>query len=126
MEEAEKPGWVIAGWISFAVGIIALAIPVVPTVPFMIVAAFCFSRGSPRLHSWIIHHPKFGKPILEWEQHGLIRSRTKIITTVLIAGSCVSSFLIFPVPRPVKIALAVIFPLVLIFVWSRPSEPRQE
>jgi uncharacterized protein len=125
VSETRKRLWVAAGWISFALGVIGVVLPVMPTAPFMIVAAFCFSRGSERWHRWLTSHPKFGAPILDWERHGVIRLKSKIISTFLIGGSVVSTFFVFPVPEWARIGLAIIFPLVLLFIWTRPSKPRQ-
>ena len=64
---------IAAGWISLALGLIGILLPVLPTTPFVILAAFLFSKGSPRLHGWLVSRPYLGRLVLDWERHGVIR-----------------------------------------------------
>jgi uncharacterized membrane protein YbaN (DUF454 family) len=50
-------------WVSFALGVVGLVLPVVPTTPFMLVALWAFSRSSRRFHDWLYHHRIFGPPL---------------------------------------------------------------
>ncbi|MDI6834240.1 MAG: YbaN family protein, partial [Rhizobiaceae bacterium] len=52
-----------AGWIMVAVGIAGIFLPVLPTTPFMILAAALFARSSPRFEQWLLDHPRYGKPL---------------------------------------------------------------
>ncbi len=58
-------------------GLIGVVLPILPTVPFMLLAAFFFSKSSERLHYWLISHPKLGPPIVEWQTNGAINPRVK-------------------------------------------------
>ena len=69
--------WIAAGCTSLALGMIGAALPVLPTTPFIILAAFCFSRGSQRLNAWLLNHPRFGPAIVAWQTHGAIPSKGK-------------------------------------------------
>ena len=55
--------WLIAGSISLGLGLLGVFLPLLPTVPFVLLAAFCFARSSERLHDWMLEHPKFGPAI---------------------------------------------------------------
>src|SRR3546814_11599305 len=55
-----------AGWASLGLGAIGAFLPLLPTVPFVILAAFCFARSSPRLEKWLLTHPHFGHHIVAW------------------------------------------------------------
>lgn len=125
MSEFKKKLFVAVGFISFGLGIVGAFLPVMPTVPFMIVAALCFSRGSERWHRWITTHPKFGAQILDWEKHGVIRTKIKVVTTVVLVLSLVVNGFFVKLPKEWLIALAVIFAIVLAFIWTRPSEPKE-
>ncbi|MBD1590014.1 YbaN family protein [Pseudomonas typographi] len=57
-----------AGWLSVALAVIGAFLPVMPTVPFLLLAAACFARSAPRFHRWLVQHPRLGpliKPYLE-------------------------------------------------------------
>ncbi|MEL6196524.1 MAG: YbaN family protein, partial [Pseudomonadota bacterium] len=86
--------WTSAGWIAFGLGALGVALPLLPTVPFMLLAAFCFARGSDRFHDWLVEHPRFGPPIQDWRSSGVIRPRAKRLAVVAIAFSFVLSLAI--------------------------------
>ncbi|MGE5864620.1 MAG: YbaN family protein [Rhizobacter sp.] len=61
--------WLIAGWSAMLLGFVGLFLPLLPTAPFVLVAAFCFSNGSPRWERWLLTHPHFGPVTREWREH---------------------------------------------------------
>lgn len=68
-----------AGWISLALGIIGVFVPGLPTTPFVLLAAACFSKASPRMHQWLINHRLLGPFIRNWEEHRSLTMRTKCL-----------------------------------------------
>lgn len=106
--------------ICAALGVI---LPLLPTVPFLLLAAFCFSKSSKRAHDWLFNHPTFGPHLQDWQAHGVIRLRTKYIATATIAATFGISVII-----GLKIwvlgAQACVLGCVLYFIWTRPSTPR--
>ena len=64
--------YLVAGWLSLGLGAIGAVLPLLPTVPFVILAAFCFARSSPRLEAWLVGHPVFGPHIAAWRDYGAI------------------------------------------------------
>lgn len=112
--------WAGLGVLSVALGLIGVVLPLLPTVPFMLLAAFCFARSSERLHGWLLAHPTFGPPIVEWQERGAINLRGKRFATVSIA-------LVFGISLALGLRWqilgiqAVTLCCVLIFIWSRPS-----
>jgi uncharacterized protein len=79
--------WLTVGAASFAAGAVGLFLPIVPTVPFMILAAFAFARSSPRLEAWLVTHRMFGAHIRAWRDRGAISRYGKIAGTLALAGS---------------------------------------
>ena len=116
--------WTLAGWFCFALGFIGAFLPLLPTVPFMLLAAYCFGRGSERFHEWLITHPTFGPPILDWMEHGTISRRSKRAAGVAILLAFVISLVLGV--RPAILAIqAVVLIGVAIFIFSRREGPRR-
>ena len=78
--------WLILGWVAAILGAIGLFLPVVPTVPFLLVAVFAFTRSSPRLAAKIMRNPKFGPPIRAWRKRGVIGRGAKIWSVTAMAA----------------------------------------
>ncbi len=117
--------YLAAGFTSVGLGIIGIFLPIMPTAPFMILAAFLFSRGSKKWHQWLLNHPHFGVGLADWERHGVIQKKHKILATFMIGVSAVSVTYFSPIIW-MTIACYVLFVLVLTFIWTRPSEPRSQ
>ncbi len=112
--------WATLGLICVGLGLIGILLPLLPTVPFMLLAAFFFSKSSERLHHWLISHPTLGPPIIEWQTSGAINPRVKRIATVSIAAVFLLSVVLGLRPLILGIQAGVLI-LVLIFIWSRPN-----
>lgn len=115
---------ITSGFLSLAIGIVGIFLPLLPTTPFVLLAAFCFSKSSERLHQWLIRHPRLGPIISDWEQNGVIRLRVKIIATLTMLSlvSYPLFFMAFPLFLKIIVVLCIVG--VLIFIWSRPSRPQ--
>ena len=66
------------GWVMVALGVIGAVTPLLPTTIFLIAAAGCFARSSPRLEAWLLDHPRFGKPLRDWRAAGAISRPAKL------------------------------------------------
>lgn len=112
--------YLVAGLASLALGSIGVILPLLPTVPFMILAAFCFANSSPRLESWLVEHHVFGPHIKNWRERRAITRRGKWAATVAFAVSCVIALLFVKLPwNLVPIAAALISGS---WIWTR-NEP---
>ena len=58
--------WLILGFFFTGLAMIGVILPLLPTVPFLLLAAFCFARSSDRFHRWLVEHPTLGPPIRDW------------------------------------------------------------
>jgi len=112
--------WAGLGILSVGLGVIGAFLPLLPTVPFLLLAAFLFSQSSPRLHNWILSHRQFGPLIEDWNRSGVIRPRAKRLATLSIVAVFGIS-LALDVKTTVLIIQAVVLSCVLIFLWTRPS-----
>lgn len=112
--------WLIGGGTALALGVVGVALPLLPTVPFLILAAFCFARSSDRLHDWLLSHPTFGPPIADWRRSGAISRRGKIAASVSIAAAFALSVALGV--RPTILAVqAMTLAAVATFIWTRPG-----
>jgi uncharacterized membrane protein YbaN (DUF454 family) len=105
----KKYAFITFGAIFLVVGIVALAIPVLPTTPFLILAAYCFSKGSDYLHDWLLNHNWFGPPINDWRRNGAIKVQYKIVATIAMAGTGMTIYFETHIPPAGKIAYAVLW-----------------
>lgn len=123
MSRAFRHLWTAAGLLSFALGVIGAVLPLLPTVPLMLLAAFCFARGSESFHRWLVHHPRFGPAIRDWQAHGAISRRAKGAAVLAIALAFLASLLLGVPGRALAIQAAVLAG-VLLFILTRPDGPR--
>ena len=114
---------IAAGMICLALGSVGIFLPVLPTTPFVLLAAFFFARGSPRLHRWLLRNPVMGRMIRDWQRNGVIRLRPKLTATAMMVLLCSYTVFFVAVPVALKAAVVTCCALVLVFIWSRPSAP---
>ncbi len=110
----------VCGVVSLLLGLIGIVLPLLPTVPFLLLSAFCFARSSEWLHHWLITHPRLGPPILEWQTRGAISKRGKRAATVSIFTVFAISLALGLKPLILLVQLTVLA-CVLIFIWTRPN-----
>ncbi len=112
--------WILGGGTALALGFIGLFLPLLPTVPFLLLAAFCFARSSERLHTWLVTHPTLGPPIDDWNRRGAIRRRAKWAATLSIAAAFGLSLALGV--RPIILVLQLVaLACVALFIWTRPE-----
>jgi uncharacterized protein len=104
-----RAAYLAAGVISLLLGGIGLFLPLLPTVPFVILAAFCFARSSPRLEARLLDHPKLGPHILAWRTRGAISRKGKRAALLAFGASALIGLLPLGLPWSlVPIAAALI------------------
>lgn len=88
--------FVTLGWIFFVLGIIGVLLPVMPTAPFILLAAGCWARSSRRFHFWLINHRFFGKYVRDWEDRRAVPHYAKWLATIMMAISTTMMFYQLP------------------------------
>lgn len=117
-----KPLMIIGGFCSIALGLLGAVLPVLPTTPFFILAAFLFSKSSPRFHKMIHNLPAIGPLVINWEKYGTISLYAKRMCTITLLVVVSLSFYFADLKLAVKAVMLVSIAGVLTFIWSRPSE----
>ena len=117
--------FLLLGCTSLGLGFAGVFLPLVPTTPFILLSAFCFSRSSDRLHRWLLAHPTFGPLLLDWERGGAIRPRAKAGSILLMNGFLGYSVFFRETSLSAKAVLLTVMIGVSAFILSRPSAPRR-
>ncbi|ELI6424227.1 YbaN family protein [Aeromonas veronii] len=107
------------GWLAFATGIVGIVLPLLPTTPFMLLAAALFARSSPRFHRWLLTHPRFGPPIVDWQQYRGIRRQARRRAIIFILLTFSVSLAVVPLLW-VKGLLVVIMVILLTWLMRLP------
>jgi hypothetical protein len=82
-----RPVWLLAGAGALLLGLIGIFLPLLPTTPFVLLAAFCFARGSARWEHWLLTHRQLGPIVRDWRQHRAVPLRAKQLATVMMTAS---------------------------------------
>lgn len=116
--------WLIIGLICVGLAFLGAVTPILPTVPFLLVAAFAFTHSSPKLEAWLLDHAHFGPLINNWRENGSIDRRTKIVSATVMALTFGLS-LVMGVSTTVLIIQAVVLSGAATFVLTRPEGPAE-
>lgn len=116
-----RPLLLAAGLLFLALGAVGVFLPLLPTTPFLLLAAACFSRSSRRMHAWLLRNRLFGPVLRDWEQRGAIARRTKWFASVLMLGLISYPLGFLPITPLAKGIAAGSVIGVLAFIWTRPD-----
>lgn len=116
----------LSGWIAILLGVAGIFLPILPTTPFAILAAWCFSNSSERWHQWLLNHRIFGPTISDWERNGVINLRAKITATSMIILLFGYTLIFVQVHLIVKSIVSAIGLSVFVFIWTRPSVAKND
>lgn len=124
LTRAARFTWLAIGCLSLSLGVLGVALPLLPTTPFILVAALAFSRSSKRLHDWLVNHDIFGPLIDNWQRHGAISKRAKAISVasmvVLLAISLATA-----VPTAAIVVQIIVLGTAALFILTRPVPPAE-
>ncbi|MDX6805330.1 YbaN family protein [Terrihabitans rhizophilus] len=117
-----RPLFFVAGWILLAIGVVGVVLPLLPGTIFLILAAACFSRSSPRFELWLLNHPQLGPEVVAWRRDGSISVRGKAFA---LSGMALSLVIVWfsGAPRYAFAITAVLLVASAIYVGTRPSNP---
>lgn len=109
------------GFLSIALGVLGIFLPVLPTTPFLLLAASCFIRSSPKFYDWLVGHPKLGKYVVYYLDGKGIPKKAKVYTLVVLWSTMfITAFVVLDSPI-VRVILPTIGLLVSIYILRQPT-----
>jgi uncharacterized protein len=111
--------WFSAGSIAVLLGVIGVFLPLMPTVPFLLLAAWCFSRSCRRCERWMLNHPRFGPPLRDWREHRAVSLFVKRFATGMMAISSFGAW--WALESPWRWVPASVCGAVAWWLWSLPT-----
>lgn len=122
MNKAHLLPFLLLGWIFVVMAFIGVFLPIWPTTPFALLAAYFFSKGSPRLYAWLISIPKLGSAVEDWNEFGVISTKAKILASVALIFVIGKINFYGQIVLWVRILVTSILSLVFLFINTRPGK----
>lgn len=111
--------WLILGLAALALGTIGIILPILPTVPFFILAAFAFSRSNRAWEAKLLHHPRYGPALRAWREKGIVSRTGKLAATGAFALSIGLGVLL--IKGPWVFLPPIVAVICLSWLWTRPE-----
>jgi uncharacterized membrane protein YbaN (DUF454 family) len=124
LSRAARIGWLLIGLVALGLGAIGIALPLLPTTPFVLLAAFAFAQSSEKLHQWLLDHNVFGPLIDNWHRYGAISRRAKVVSVVSMIAVLVIS-LAMAAPAVVIWLQVLVLGAAALFILTRPLPPEE-
>lgn len=110
---------IVLGWCAVILATLGVVLPLLPTTPFLLLAAWCFARSSPRFHYWLLHRSIFGRYLRHWQQHRAMPPGAKGRAILLILVTFAFSLWMVKILW-VRLLLLTILCLLLVFMIRLP------
>lgn len=115
--------YVVGGWACVALAVLGSVLPLLPTTPFLLLASWCFYRGSPRIHAWLHRSRTFGPTLDDWHHYRGIRRSVKNRAFALVAMVVLGSLLFGSLPWWLKYVALAAVAVGLYTIWTVPTVP---
>lgn len=113
--------WRAIALLFMGLGFAGVVLPVMPHVPFFLVALWAAGKGWPELERWLLRHPTFGPQLSNWKERKAISKPVKIVTTLMMLGSAVSMQFFGDLPMWLRMGAPCFMLMGIIFMWTRPD-----
>ncbi|MEX0669737.1 MAG: YbaN family protein [Pirellulales bacterium] len=115
--------YVSGGWICLGLAVVGAVLPLLPTTPFVLLASWCFYRGSPRIHAWLHRSKLFGPTLDDWQHYRGIRRSLKHRAIVMVVMVVTLSLLLSSLHWTLRYAFFAAVAIGLYVIWSVPTLP---
>jgi uncharacterized membrane protein YbaN (DUF454 family) len=123
MTPAKRIVLIVVGFISLALGGLGIFVPLLPTTPLVLFAAFAFANSSEKLHQWLLGHNVFGPLIQNWRRHRSISRAAKVMSVLSMVAVLVISWFL-GVTMLIIAVQALVLGCAAAFILTRPSAPQ--
>jgi len=100
--------WLGSGLSFTALAFLGALLPILPTTPFLLLAAWCFAKSSPRLHRWLLESRLFGPLIRDWQRHRGVRLHVKVTAVGVVLAGVSASLYFGNLSLPLQVMLLVL------------------
>jgi uncharacterized membrane protein YbaN (DUF454 family) len=111
--------WKTLGFVSLGLAYLGIVTPGLPWSCFVVGAAYCFAKGSPRMHAWIYNHPRFGPFLTNWTEKKIFPRKMKYLMLVTMTSTLL--FLLLTAPVKGVILSGIFMFLVAVWAWRFPD-----
>ena len=111
--------WKCLGCCSLGMAYVGVVTPGIPYSPFVVFAAYCFAKGSPRMHAWLYNHKLFGPFLTNWSEKRVFPQRMKYFMLAMMSTSLI--IMSFTVPMRGVVYTGIFMALVAVWAWRYPS-----
>ncbi|MFM8893685.1 MAG: YbaN family protein [Planctomycetia bacterium] len=115
--------YVAGGWLFVGLAVVGAVLPLVPSTPFLLLASWCFYRGSPRIHAWLHRSRHFGPMLDDWEYYHGVRRTTKRTAVLTILAVVATSLLLNSLPWWLRYVALAMVAVGLSVIWTVPTLP---
>lgn len=115
---------ICSGWLSIVLGVIGIALPLLPTTPFILLAAGCFAKSSPKFHKWLLEHAFFGPLINSYQGDRCIPKDVKIKAIIFIWITLSISIFLLNISW-LRIIIFLFGLILTAMLWRAPSPTKQ-
>lgn len=112
-----------AGWLSLAAGVVGLFLPLIPSVPFLLLSVICFSRSSECFHSWLVQHKQLGPMLKSYLMHGAVPLRAKVLAIAMVWVSFPVTSFLFVEKVWLRVVLLCVAACVTLYLLAIPNAP---
>jgi uncharacterized membrane protein YbaN (DUF454 family) len=112
----------VLGSFALVLAVIGLIMPLVPAMPFFIVAAACFARAHRPMHDWLLRQPWLGPALHDWHRHRALPFSTKVALVLATTCSFAVSILLLPLPGWLKWTIAAVALGIVALLWRIPTQ----
>lgn len=122
---AVRAAFVVLGTLFVGLAVLGILLPLLPTTPFLLLAAACYARASTRFYNRLLNNSVFGPLIIEWRRYRSIPYRTKILAITLMAFTLATSIIFFVSNGYIQMAVATFGIFLALYLYRIPSRDRR-